>query len=143
MPLDSERVRPAVEARMAELGIKTQDELARRADVHVETLRDLLLGRRASFKRVTLAQIAAALDWVPDAIEKISSGAELYDVDRGRLEEALQAAAARARDLMGREQTLEGAAARSGVDISDLSDEDQATILEHIEFLRSRRRARD
>ena len=75
MELDPRRIRPAVEARMVELGMSTQHDLATAAGIHVDTLRDLLTGRRPNLRHVTLVRITQALGWPADAFTRLSMGA--------------------------------------------------------------------
>lgn len=79
MPKDWDAVARAIDARMRELDL-TQAELAVRADVAPETVRELrnnLKPRRRNPR--TLAAISEALDWPPGHLASVLAGGESSD----------------------------------------------------------------
>lgn len=70
------RVARAVTARSRELGISQQD-LAMAAGVSTATVRKLQRGGVHRYRRQTLAAVAAALRWPPDALDRIHAGEDV------------------------------------------------------------------
>lgn len=64
------RVARAVRQGREQLGL-TQAELASKAGVSEPTIRVLETARRTGYQRATLREIASALGWTPDSIDRI------------------------------------------------------------------------
>ncbi|MBW3663525.1 MAG: helix-turn-helix domain-containing protein [Actinobacteria bacterium] len=77
---DWQAVAAAVKNRRAELGMK-QKELAEAAGFDPSTIRNVETAARSSYDYVTLAKISTALKWLPDALDRISKGADPAEME--------------------------------------------------------------
>lgn len=63
----------AVMRRRGQLG-RTQEELAKAADLSVDTIQAIELGRRSRFKSTTKAALEGALGWEPGSVDAVAAG---------------------------------------------------------------------
>ena len=64
----------AIVRRRTEIGMRTATALAKRMGYSARLVADLETGRRDSYAKSTLLDLAQALDWPPDSVERILSG---------------------------------------------------------------------
>lgn len=72
-----ESVADAVRARLDELTMSQRD-LAKKADVSVDTVRKIVNSEQESYRRLTLSSVSRALDWPGDTLQRISDGEDPF-----------------------------------------------------------------
>jgi transcriptional regulator with XRE-family HTH domain len=71
-----------IDARCAELGIRTYRELGERAGISRAILANIMRGRRTSYHPLTIARLELALLWAPGSISDVLSGGRPTPIDR-------------------------------------------------------------
>lgn len=93
----------------------TQQEVADRAELSLAIVQVIESGRKDSFRRTTLAAIADALEWEPDAVDQLLAGTDPADLPTVEHAEEVDPVMAAIRELKDQVAELSDLIRRAGI----------------------------